>query len=239
MAKILIRKEKKHILKETGKEVTIVKFRKYYVRDTTKDFSCNEGIVKKKDLKKKDGSEVITNTGQKFIVFTSTFADDYKKIGRLAQIIPLKDVGLILAETGVGKNSIVVDAGAGSGALAIFLAQHVKKVTTYDINKKHIDIVKKNIEFLSIKNLKVKEKNVYRGIDEKKVDLITLDLPEPWNAIPSVEKALKIGGFLVSYSPTIPQVMDFVSVVSSKPSFIVLKTVELIERKWEDLSKRS
>ncbi len=84
-----------------------------------------------------------------------------------------------------------------------------------------------------MKNLKVKNKDIYKGIDEKNIDLVTLDLPEPWKALKSVEKALKIGGFLVSYSPTIPQVIDFVNKINEDKNFIHIKTIELIQREWE------
>ena len=51
--------------------------------------------------------------------------------------------------------------------------------------------------------------------------------------IGDTEKALKIGGFLVSYSPSVPQVMDFVNIISKNKEFLILKTIEVIERKWE------
>ena len=60
-----------------------------------------------------------------------------------------------------------------------------------------------------------------------------MDLPEPWKALGSAEKALKAGGFLVSYSPSVPQVMDFVGKVRVNKNFAYLKTSEIIEREWE------
>jgi tRNA (adenine57-N1/adenine58-N1)-methyltransferase len=54
---------------------------------------------------------------------------------------------------------------------------------------------------LELKNLKVKKKSIYEGIEEKEVDIITLDLPEPWLAVGPAEAALKVGGFIVSYLP--------------------------------------
>ena len=233
MPKILIKKGKREYIKEIGKEVTVSKPRYYYVEDPAKDFHTTEGIISKKDLKKKDGSIVKTNTGKEFLVFSSSFIDDYRRIKRIPQIIPLKDIGIIAAETGIGKQSRVVDAGTGSGALACFIAHLVKEVISYEINKEYIQIAKQNIKQLGLKNVKVKEKNIYKEIDEKDLDLVVLDLPEPWNAIRSAEKALKVGGFLVSYSPTIPQVMDFVNTISNNPNFIVIKTIEMIERKWD------
>ncbi len=215
--KILITKE--------GKE--------FYIRDTSKDFHCQFGLVKAKDLTKKDGSIIKTNTNKELTIFSPSFIDTYKKIKRAPQIITRKDIGIIIAETGINKNSKVVDAGAGSGALACFLANICKEVTTYEIREDFIKIVEKNKELLGLKNLKIKNKDIYKGIDEKDIDLLTLDLPEPWKAINSAKKALKTGGFLVSYSPTIPQVTDFVNTINKDKDFIHIKTIELIQREWE------
>jgi tRNA (adenine57-N1/adenine58-N1)-methyltransferase catalytic subunit len=205
----------------------------FYLKDISTDFHCQFGLVKAKDLKKKDGSIVKTNTKKELIMFTPSFIDSYKRIKRGAQIITRKDAAMIVAETGINKESKVVDSGAGSGALACFLANICKEVTTYELREDFTKIVKKNKEFLELKNLKVKNKDFYKGIDEKNIDLVTLDLPEPWNAIPSAKKALKVGGFLVSYSPTIPQVMDFVSAIKKEKGFMHEKTIELILREWE------
>lgn len=205
----------------------------FYIKDISKDFHCQFGLIKAKDLKKKDGSIIRTNTGKELIIFTPSFIDNYKKIKRAPQIMTRKDIGLIIAETGINKNSKVVDAGTGSGALACFLANICKEVTTYEIRKDFLKIAEKNKEFLNLKNLKIKNKDIYKGIDEKNIDLITLDLPEPWKALESVKKSLKVGGFLVSYSPTIPQIIDFVNTINKDKDFIHIKTIELIQREWE------
>ncbi len=221
----MIQKIKKILLTKQGK--------KFFVRDTENDFHTQYGFVKAKELKKKDGSKVKTNTKKELTIFNPSFIDVYKKIKRDAQIIPLKDIGLIIAETGIGKESKVIDAGSGSGALACFLAHLVKEVTTYEIREDFINIVKKNIELLDLKNIKIKKKDIYDGITEKNADLIVLDLPEPWKAIDSAKKALKVGGFLASYSPSVPQTMDFVNSINADKDFVHIKTSEIIEREWE------
>ncbi|MAE42667.1 SAM-dependent methyltransferase [Candidatus Woesearchaeota archaeon] len=204
---------------------------KFLIKDTAKDFHTKFGFFKKGDFKSK--GKIKTNTGKEFSVFDAGFIDLHRKIKRDAQIIPLKDIGLIVSETGVNPKSKVVDAGSGSGALACFLANIVKEVVTYEIREDFIKIVEYNIKFLGLKNVKIKNKNIYEGIDEKNVDLVALDLPEPWRALSSVKKALKVGGFLVSYSPSIPQVMDFVDKVRKNKNFAYIKTSEIIEREWE------
>ena len=212
--------------------------RKFLVKDS-KDLHTEYGYFKKEELKKaKPGSKIKTNTGKEFTVFNASFIDLYRKIKRMAQIIPLKDIGLILTETGINKKSIIVDAGAGSGAIACFFANIAKKVVTYDVREDFIEIVKHNIQFLNLKNITIKNKDIYDGIDEKNVDLVLLDLPEPWKALASTEKALKPGGFLASYSPTIPQVMDFVNEVRKNKNFVYIKTSEIIEREWELIDRK-
>ena len=216
------------------KKILINKFgRKFYIKDTNKDLHTQFGFIKSGDLKKKDGSKLLSNTKEEFTIFTPYFIDIYKKIKRSAQIISLKDIGHIVAETGINNKSKVVDAGSGSGALACFLANISKEVTTYDIRDDFIKVVEENKKLLNLKNLKIKNKNIYEGIDEKDIDLIVLDLPEPWKAIDSANNALKIGGFLVSYSPSISQTVDFVNAIIQNKNFVHIKTIEIIEREWE------
>ncbi|MBW2973196.1 methyltransferase domain-containing protein [Candidatus Woesearchaeota archaeon] len=232
MPKILISKGKKEYIPELKREVTTIKTLRYYVTDLNKDFHTKYGIISKKDLKKKDGSILKTNRNKEFILFTSQFADDFRKLKRAPQTIITKDIGAIIAETGLGKNDKVVDAGTGAGALACFLANICKKVTTYEIRPEHIEVAKENIKTLGLKNITIKNKDITKGIAEKNVDLITLDLPEPWQAIDAIKKALKIGGWLVAYTPTIIQASNFVEVIRKNESFLFDSTIEIIKRKW-------
>lgn len=213
-------------------KVLMDKNSKFLVKDTSKDYHTKYGFFKKEDLRKSN-KKIISNAEKQFTIFEPYFIDLHKKIKRDAQIIPLKDIGLIVAETGINKNSKVVDAGSGSGALCCFLANIVKEITTYEIREDFIEIVKKNIQFLNLKNIKIKNKNIYDGIDGKNIDLIVLDLPEPWKAIDAARKSLKIGAFLVSYSPSIPQNADFVNKINEDEDFVHIKTSEVIERNWE------
>ncbi len=203
----------------------------YYVKDLTKDMHTEYGYITKEELQSLK-SKVFSHSGNAFFMFEPLPVDVYGKIKRGAQIVPRKDIGLIIAETGLCKESRVVDAGAGSGALALFLAMVAREVTTYDVREDFIEIVKKNIAFLGLTNITVKHADIYNGVEETDVDAVTLDIPEPWKALPSCHRALRRGGFLVSYSPTIPQVMDFVEAVRQHEGFVYLKTSEIFEREW-------
>jgi len=202
----------------------------YFVRDISKDFSIKYGKIKKKDLKKKN-SRIKTNTGKDYLIFESQFVDDYKRIRRGAQIIPLKDIGMIIATTGIDKSSVILEAGGGSGGFSCFVSKYVKKIISYDIDDESLEVIRHNIKSLEIKNIAVKKADVYKKIDEKNFDMILFDLPEPWKAIENASKALKVGGFLVSYSPTIVQSQQFVNTLTD--SLMHVKTVEMTERMWK------
>src|SRR3990167_5962855 len=176
--------------------------RKFYAKSLDEDLHTQYGFIRKEELKEaKEGSLLKSNTNKEFFVFNQHFIDLYRKIKRDAQIIPLKDIGLIIAETGINKKSRVLDAGSGSGALACFLASIAKEVITYEIREDFIGIVKSNIGFLQLNNIRIKKKNIYEEADDKDVDVVILDVPEPWKALENCSKALKPGGFLASYSP--------------------------------------
>lgn len=162
----------------------------------------------------------------------SCFIDGYRRLKRVPQIMLLKDISLIVAETGINSRSVVVDAGAGSGALACFLANLCKKVVSYEIRKDFASVAKENANKLGLANVIIKNKDITKGIAEKNVDVITLDLPEPWKVVPKAEKALKSGGFLVSYSPQITQSIEFIKAVNKNKKLAYTKTMETFWRQW-------
>lgn len=208
--------------------------KKFFVRNLSEDFHTQFGFIAKATLSKaKPGDILKTNTGKELSVFEPSFMDVYSRIKRAPQIIPKKDIAAIIAETGIGKGSIVVDAGTGSGALALFMANIAKKVASYEIREDFAKVAEENVSLLGFKNLTIKKKDVYQGISEKNVDVVTLDLAEPWKAVEHAANALKVGGFIVSYSPTIPQVSDFVTAAAKIKGLVLMKTIEIIEREWE------
>ncbi|MEM4397469.1 MAG: hypothetical protein QW757_02480, partial [Candidatus Woesearchaeota archaeon] len=98
--------------------------KKYLIKDLKKDFHCEFGLIKSEILMKaKSGDVLTTNTEKELFVIEADFIDLYRKIKRGAQIIPRKDIGLIITEIGLNKDSIVIECGSGSGALGCFLSK--------------------------------------------------------------------------------------------------------------------
>jgi len=159
----------------------------------------------------------------------------WKKMKRGPQVVTLKDAGLISAYTGLQSGDLVVDAGAGSGFLAVYLGSIVSpkgKVVTYERRPEFAQLSKKNIETADMNGVvEVKEVDIFDGISEKEVDLITLDLAQPENLLDSAKEALKMEGFLVAYLPQVEQVKNLVIAAESK-KIKHAQTIEVSVRNW-------
>lgn len=233
--KLLIHKEKREVV--DGREFIVAKAKTYFITDLSKDVQTLYGTVSQKDLSKPSGSTIKTDMDKEFVILDASYIDIFKRLRKLPQTIPLKDIGIIIAETGLNKDSVVVDGGIGSGALTGALAHIAKHVTAYEIRDDCIQTAESNLKALGITNITIKKKSLYDGIDEKEVDIITIDVPEPWHVIRHAAKALKIGGFMVNYSPNTTQVQEFVNEVQKHDNLLHTKTIEIIERLWKVYGK--
>jgi len=227
--------EKPRIIATKGREY--IPSQEYFVRDANKDFHTKYGIIKSPDIQKPEGSKIESSMGKEYFVFSAKFIDLYKRIRRHAQVIPLKDIGLIIATTGIGKNSVVLEAGGGSGGFSCFVSRFVKKIISYDIDDDSIAAIRENVKYLGVKNIKIKKLDIYEKIEDRNIDLVLLDLPEPERAIANANKALKAGGFLVIYAPQISQMQNAMNEVAKFEGLMPAKTVELMEREWKVAGK--
>ena len=153
----------------------------------------------------------------------------YRRLKRGPQVMLPKDIGLVITYTGVDRNSVCVDAGTGSGWLAVSLARICKKVTSYDIRPEFIKIAERNKANEGLDNLEIKNKDITKGIDEKDVDLVTLDMPNSDKVVKHAYKALKQNGFIFGYLPHMEQVKKFADKLKKYKFYNVL-VLEVIVR---------
>ncbi len=152
----------------------------------------------------------------------------YRKLKRGPQVILPKDIGTIIAYTCIDKNSICVDAGTGSGWLALSLARICKHVYSYDQRDDFLAIAEKNRVILGIDNVTLKRGDVFKKIEEREVDLVTLDLPNAEKAVKNARKALKPGGYIVGYVPNMEQAKTFVKKLEQLKFFDIYTTETII-----------
>ncbi len=206
--------------------------KKSYIVKAKGEFHCEFGKINlEKIVGREYGTEIKSHLGEKFMVVKPTIIDLMKKVKRGPQVILPKDAALILAKTGVNRNSVVLDAGSGSGFLAIFLSNYVKKVYTYEKRKEFYKIVSENLKLLGIRNVVVKNKDVLKGFDEKEADLITLDLENPEKIIPIAKRSLKISGWLAVFCPYAEEVGKVVKTMEK--DFVNIEVFENLQREWE------
>lgn len=207
------------------------KDRKYLVKGTA-DLHTNYGVIRAEELsRKKFGDTIETQTGKKFSILNPGILDFIEKSKRGPQAISLKDCALISGYTGIHSGSRIVEAGVGSGILSMFLANIVapEKLISYELREDFAKIAGENFEKSGLNNIGIKMKNIYEGIDEKDLDLIVLDLPEPWKVVEHAKKSLKVGAFLVSYSPSIEQSKKFCDELKG----FMHETIECLVRNWD------
>jgi tRNA (adenine57-N1/adenine58-N1)-methyltransferase len=193
-------------------------------------------VITEKDLKKVAYSgQVESHKGKKFFVLQPSIIDFIEKMEKRAQIVYPKDSSIVIGLTGIKSGSRVLEAGTGVAGMTLMLANAVApqgKVYSYEIREEHQKEARKHLQEAGLdKYVDMKLQNIYDGIDEKDLDLVFFDLPEPWEAAEHAAKALKFGAYLVSYSPSIEQVKKFVTYLPKQ--FEEPMTFELIMREWE------
>ena len=207
----------------------------YLVRvEQSKSFHTHKGFVRFDDLIGKDfGCTVLSSLGCEFTALKPLLRDFIMKSARQTQIMYPKDIALIVMFSGIGPGSRVVEAGTGTGAMTTALAHYVRpngRVYSYEIREEFQKTAMKNLERAGLADFaELKNKDVTVGIDEKDIDAVILDLAVPWLVIPHALAALKSSGMLVSFSPTIDQVVRTVETLKEN-SFTDIETVECLMR---------
>jgi tRNA (adenine57-N1/adenine58-N1)-methyltransferase len=184
-----------------------------------------------------EGRYVVTTRGEKFLMVRPTLADFVLEMPRGAQIIYPKDLSVILLAADIYPGAAVLEAGTGSGALTMTLLRAVGpsgRVYSYEVREEFAGTARKNIEkYLGARQeLVMRNQDVYDGIPDQPLDRIVLDVPEPWRVVEQATTALREGGILLSYLPTVPQTVEFVTTLRRSSRFGMIETTETLLRPW-------
>lgn len=201
-----------------------------------KQFHLHSGYVEHDDvIGAAEGSTVRTTRGQPLLVIRPTLSEFVLKMPRGAQVIYPKDIGPILMLADIGPGMRVLESGVGSGALSMAMLRCGASIVGYELREDFADRARQNVErFLGapvLDRYAVELRDCYDGIDESDVDRVVLDLPEPWQVVPHAETALRPGGILVAYTPSVTQVMQLRGVLE-RSAFFAAQTTEVLQRGW-------
>jgi tRNA (adenine57-N1/adenine58-N1)-methyltransferase len=178
-----------------------------------------------------DGARVSVGSAT-FVALAPTVIDKVATIERRAQIVVPRDAALIALHADVKAGDLVVEGGAGSGALSIMLLHLLRpggRLVTYELREDHAEVAQANVERAGLSEGHELRIGDVRGIEETGVDAVVLDVPEPWAAVHACERALKAGGRLVSFSPTVGQV-ERTHEAMREAGFHGVRTFETLER---------
>ncbi|MFZ1076226.1 MAG: tRNA (adenine-N1)-methyltransferase [Nitrosotalea sp.] len=198
-------------------------------------FHTHVGIIDhKKVIGKEYGSAIKTNKGKIIYLLEPTVYDYVMKSQRSTQIVYPKDLGYIAARTGLQSGQTIVEIGTGSGSLTTFLASIVKPrghVYTYDVDENFMAIAKKNIEKAGISKHVTMEKLDIKNIKkvpQTDVDMVVVDLGDPWTVVPQARKMLKGSGYFVAICPTMNQLEKLASALRENDFFDLEFTEQIV-----------
>ena len=178
-----------------------------------------------------------TDKSHLLLAVRPSLGDFVRQMPRGPQIIYPKDLGNIVNFADIFPGATVVEGGLGSGALTSALLRAVSntgKVITYEIDEAVLPKAMRNIERITpdASNLEVKIADIYQGINERDIDRVVLDVPEPWQAVPGIGDALVMGGIMLSFVPTILQVQKLVLALEEDGRFQMIESLETLLRTW-------
>jgi tRNA (adenine57-N1/adenine58-N1)-methyltransferase len=195
------------------------------------ELHTNAGIVNLGALKALEyGSTICTHLGYEFKVLEPRAPDYFRHLKRTGAPMMPKDIGIIVAHTGLNKGDLVLDAGTGSGITAIFLGNIAKHVVSYEINPNFARRAAENVKRVGLTNVDIIEGDILEIKSEIEFNVVTLDLHEIGDAIRVVKDYLAPGGFIVSFSPFYEQAFEARNALAS---FTQITTFEGIEREMQ------
>ena len=201
--------------------------------------SLHSGLILHDDLiGGPEGVIVTTQLGARLLAVRPTFAEQVTGRQRQAQPIYPKDLGAILVNADIHPGARVLEAGTGTGALTLAVLRAVGPdglVVSYEQREEFQEAARRTIEE-SLggipPNLTLKLGDAYAGFDERDMDRVLLDLPEPWQAAPSAKITLRPGGIIFAFSPNVSQVQRFFDCLREIRGFGMLEVFELLQRGW-------
>lgn len=154
------------------------------------------------------------------------------KRGGPAVTLP-KDAGMVIAYSGIGRESRVLELGTGSGFMTLQLANIAKEVITYEKREEFAALAETNIKKSGFTNIILKRRDVFEGIGENinHFDLVFCDIAEAEKIISRVHELLKKNGFFAAHCLNIEQAK--VLVLEAKKHFMEVFMLENIVREYE------
>ena len=213
---------------ETGDRVLLSGAgREFFVKAGPGTLGTDKGQLDLAQIVGKSAGDIITtHSGAEFTIRIPRPTDFFtygKRSG--APMLP-KDIGLVIAYTGMNHNDDVLDAGTGSGIAAIYFGGVAKSVKTYEVRPEFSALALKNIKDAKLANVEAVAADFLES--EGTFDVVHLDLQIQPEHVVHAYSLLRAGGYLACYTPFLEQMAIVVDAATDR--FSEVHTHELIER---------
>jgi tRNA (adenine57-N1/adenine58-N1)-methyltransferase len=200
------------------------------------EFHSHNGFVPHAEMiGQREGLALRSTRGATYTAMRPTLEDFVLEMPRGAQVIYPKDLAPICMLADIGPGVRVLESGVGSGALSTTMLRWGADIVGYELREDFANRARANVRgFLGedvLDRYRVELRNCYDGIDETELDRVVLDLPEPWNVVPHARTALRPGGILVAYTPSVIQVAQLREALADR-SWAFTRTLEVLHRGW-------
>ncbi|MDI3269674.1 MAG: tRNA (adenine-N1)-methyltransferase [Bacillota bacterium] len=187
---------------------------------------------------KDPGSWVKPVGGRPLLALHPSLEDYVMAMERPTQIIYPKDMGQLLVYGDVRPGTTILEAGVGSGATALLFLRVLGpqgKLISVERRADFLRAARDNVVTFwggFPASWDLRHGDIYEGLPGcPPLDLMFLDLPEPQRALPVAADALKPGGLLLIWVPTIYQV-EKVLAQTRQNTFSPPDIKEFWERDW-------
>lgn len=226
---------------QTGEwvRITDAKGRRHNVRlEAGKEFSTKKGQLKHDDMiGQPEGTVLVSSLGGQYQVFRPLLSEYVVSMPRGAAIVYPKDAAHIVTMADIFPGARVVEAGAGSGALTLYLLRAVGpdgRVGSYEMREDFAEIARRNVEQVTGPDAPwtLTVGDVREVMAETEVDRLILDMVDPWTCVPLAAERLVPGGIVCAYVATTTQLSLFVETLRADGGFTEPHAWETSMRDW-------
>jgi len=207
------------------------------------ELHTHHGVLRHADLLGlPDGSVVANSGGHEYLALRPLLRDFVMSMPRGAAIVYPKDAAQILAQADIFPGAVVVEAGVGSGALALWLLRGIGadgRLVSFERRADFAEVARANVEtFLGEPpenwDLVVGDlvAELPSTLAPASVDRVVLDMLAPWECIEVVADALAPGGVVICYIATATQLSRVAEFLRGTGLFTEPEASETMVRGW-------
>jgi tRNA (adenine57-N1/adenine58-N1)-methyltransferase len=177
------------------------------------------------------GDTLETHIGERFVVRKPRGPDLFEHLERTGAPMMPRDIGLVVGQLGLTAGNHVLDAGTGTGILAVYLGRLGIEVTTYERDPEFAAVARENMATAGVTDqVEVRTGDVTDDLDTLEgFDGLTLDTGDAATVVARAADLLVPGGPLAVYSPFVESSRDCVE-AAREAGLEEVETVETIQR---------